>query len=319
VAHTETHPDDRWVDHFRSLGHPAVAPLGRGMEGVVYELGDGRVGKVWFQRGRADLLLTQEFQLELQGQGLPYATPLIVEMDEVDGHAVTLERRLPGTPLSILLEQQRIPLAAAHEAALAAATGLAGTEAGPAARALTVLDETTPLWAGGERWTEVLAALVRRRAVAHAEVLRARITDFDRKLERVHRLLERVPPAPDRVVHGDIVPANVLVDDAFRVTALIDWSFLTTAGDHTFEASITAGVFDMYGPGARASDDALTAVLAERHGHSLARMLLYRAAYAIATACAFSRDGTDGHFAWCAAVLERADVVETLFAANPDL
>ena len=38
-----------------------------------------------------------------------------------------------------------------------------------------------------------------------------------------------------------------------------------------------------------------------------------------ATACAFSRDGTDGHFAWCAAVLERADVVETLFAANPDL
>jgi hypothetical protein len=60
-------------------------------------------------------------------------------------------------------------------------------------------------------------------------------------------------------------------------------------------------------------------VLAERHGHSLARMLLYRAAYAIATACAFSRDGTDGHFAWCAAVLERADLVETLFAANPDL
>ena len=45
-------------------------------------------------------------------------------------------------------------------------------------------------------------------------------------------------------------------------------------------------------------------------------MLLYRAAYAIATANAF---GADGHFPWCAAMLEREDVVETLLSANPNL
>jgi aminoglycoside phosphotransferase (APT) family kinase protein len=150
-------------------------------------------------------------------------------------------------------------------------------------------------------------------------VLRARITDFDRKLARVDHLLDLVPPGPDRVLHGDIVPENILVDDTFHVTALIDWSFLTTAGDHTFEASVAAGVFDMYGPNARASDDTLTIALTERHGHSRARMLLYRAAYAIATANAFSATGADGHFAWCAAALERADVVETLFVGTPDL
>lgn len=311
--------DERWADHFRAQGHPAVALLGRGVEGVVHDLGDGLVGKVWFQRGAADLLLTQEFQQELLAQDLPYETPLILQIDEVDGRAVTLERRLPGTPLSVLLQDERIPLAVAHEAALAAATGLAGAQAGPAARALTVLDETTPLWAGHQCWTEALAALVQRRAVAHAEVLRARITDFDEKLVQVQRLLKRVPLEPDRILHGDLVPPNILVDDEFRVTAVIDWSFLTTAGDHTFEASVAAGIFDMYGPGARVSDDALTAVLVEQHGHSLARMLLYRAAYAIATANSFSADGSDGHFAWCAAVLEREDVVETLYSANPDL
>ncbi|GAB2872639.1 phosphotransferase family protein [Lentzea nigeriaca] len=311
--------DEHWAEHFRAQGHPAVVLLGRGMEGVVHDLGDGLVGKVWFQRAPADLKLTQEFQQELFAQHLPYETPLILQVDEVDGHAVTLERRLPGTPLSVLVQDERIPRAAAYEAALAAVTGLATTQAGPAARALAVLDETTPLWAGHERWTETLAALVRRRAAAHSEVLRARITDFDEKLLRVRRLLERVPPSPDRILHGDLVPANILVDDEFRVTAVIDWSFLTTAGDHAFEASVTAGIFDMYGPGARVSDDALTAVLVEQHGHPLARMLLYRAAYAIATANAFSSDGADGHFAWCAAVLEREDVVETLFSANPDL
>ncbi|WP_158849571.1 phosphotransferase family protein [Saccharothrix deserti] len=314
-----TTPDDHWVDYFRAQGHPTATQLGRGMEGVVYDVGEGLVEKVWFQRRRDDLLLTQEFQKELAAQDLPYATPVILDVREADGHAVTLERRLPGTSLLTLMQRERIPRALAHEAALTAVTGLARTEAGPAARALTVLDETTPLWSGHEHWTQALAALVRRRAAAHAEVLRARITDFDRKLERVERLLECVPPGPDRLVHGDIIPANVLVDDAFQVTALIDWSFLTTAGDHAFEASVATGVFDMYGPGARASDDALTVVLAGRHGHSPARMLLYRAAYAIATANAFGADGADGHFAWCAATLEREDVVETLFTANPDL
>lgn len=310
---------DRWVDYFRAQGHPTASRLGQGMEGVVYDVGEGLVAKVWFRRGSDELRLTREFQRELAAQDLPYATPVILDVREADGHAVTLERRLPGTSLLTLMQQGRIPPALAHEAALTAATGLARTEAGPAARALTVLDETKPLWAGHARWTRALAALVRRRAAAHAEVLRARIADFDRKLARAQRLLERVPPAADRIVHGDIVPANVLVDEAFQVTALIDWSFLTTAGDHTFEASVTAGAFDMYGPGARASDDALTAVLAERHGHSPARMSLYRAAYAIATANAFSADGADGHVAWCAAVLEREDVVDTLFTTPPDL
>ena len=305
---TSSNPDDRWVRYFRAHGHPAATELGRGMEGVVYDVGDGLVAKVWFQRGRDDLLLTQEFQKELSAQDLPYATPLITGVTEVDGHAVTYERRLPGTSLQTLIRQEQIPQALAREAALTAVTALARTEAGPAARALTVLDETTPLWAGHERWPQALAALVERRAAAHADVLRARITDFDRKLARVEHLLERVPPASDRIVHGDIIPANVLVDATFRVTALIDWSFLTTAGDHTFEASVAAGVFDMYGPDARACDDALAGALAERHGHSPARMLLYRAAYAIATANAFGADGADGHFAWCAAVLEREDV-----------
>jgi len=43
-------------------------------------------------------------------------------------------------------------------------------------------------------------------------------------------------------------------------------------------------------------------------------MLLYRAAYAIATANAFGDDGRDGHFGWCASSLEREDIIDMLFS-----
>ncbi|RZQ65655.1 hypothetical protein [Amycolatopsis suaedae] len=41
-------------------------------------------------------------------------------------------------------------------------------------------------------------------------------------------------------------------------------------------------------------------------------LLRYRAAYAIAGANSYGADGTDGHFAWCVANLERADIAEAL-------
>lgn len=41
-------------------------------------------------------------------------------------------------------------------------------------------------------------------------------------------------------------------------------------------------------------------------------MLVYRAAYALAGANAYSAQGEDGHFAWCVATFERPDVRRVL-------
>jgi hypothetical protein len=48
-------------------------------------------------------------------------------------------------------------------------------------------------------------------------------------------------------------------------------------------------------------------------GYSRELMLLYRAAYAVSTATMYSPDGSDGHFAWCAANLKRSDLRSALF------
>jgi hypothetical protein len=45
----------------------------------------------------------------------------------------------------------------------------------------------------------------------------------------------------------------------------------------------------------------VTSHLADALGYPEEVLVLYQAAYAVATSNAFTDNGTDGHFAWCAA------------------
>lgn len=283
------------------LGYPGGAPLGSGLEGLVHRVDGGLIAKAWFHRTPGELSRLGDFYRELAGQGLPFATPELVGVFERDGRAVTIERELAGTPVPAAA----LSSAVAQEAILSVAVALRRTKAGAASRALTVLTETTPMRAADQPWGTDLAALVSRRA---NPVLAARVAGFDRLLDRILLRLRQLPDEPDAIVHGDICPANVLVDAGGAVSGVLDWGFLTTGGDNIFDASLAAGFFDMYGPDARTHDDRLLGRLETEFGFPRDRMLLYRAAYAVLTATAYSADGNDGHFAWCAASLDRADV-----------
>ncbi|MDT0322216.1 phosphotransferase [Streptomyces millisiae] len=278
--------------------------VGEGMEGTVYRLGRGLIGKVWRERGVDELRPLVDFYRELAAQGLPFATPLIVEVAERDGRACTVERELPGTPLS----DAGLAPAAAHDAVVAVVTALAATTAGPATRALPVLNERI-----ADR--PVLPELVRRRGAAFRPVLAASVPGFDALLARLLAVLDAgpggepaAPAAGERIVHGDICPPNILVDTAGRPTALLDWGLLTTAGDNAFDAATAAAFFDMYGPEAAAHHEALAGRLAETLGYDRRWLLAQLAGYAVAGACVYDPAGRDGHFAWCVEVLGQADV-----------
>jgi aminoglycoside phosphotransferase (APT) family kinase protein len=293
-----------WNEVVAGIGYADAELIGQGMESVVVRLGDGLVGKVWTHRTAGELLPIQAFYAELAAQGLPFATPEMVEIRSRDGVAVSLEKEISGTSVRTAVRNGQVSIAAAQEATVLVTDALRLTEAGPATRALAVLDEAYPLWADQPSWGHALAGLVERRARRFRGALLAALPDLDRVVEQIQSELVAVPsagpagPGSGQIVHGDICPENILVDDAGRPTALLDWGFLTTAGDHTFDAATAAGFFDMYGPDAAVHDEALVERF-EALGHARERMLLYRAAYGIATANAYSADGQDGHFAWC--------------------
>ncbi|MEU8221197.1 phosphotransferase [Kribbella sp. NPDC048915] len=262
--------------------------IGQGMEGAVYDLGDGTVRKVWFDRRPEDVEPLQAFLDELPE--LPFRTPRIREITAgEDGLAVSVEDKLTGVPL----HEAGLPEETALDAFVTVVEALRATRPGPASKRLPVLGQQ--LWRH-ESWGRSLGDLVRRRARASAAHFERDVPGFRKLLDRLTAELDTLEPELS-MVHGDICPPNLLMDGP-RVAAVLDWGFVSTAGDNTFEASLAAGFFDMYSPDARRLDDLLTERFAAL-GHDRDCMRLYRQAYAILTATIYDENAGDGHYAWC--------------------
>lgn len=302
-----------WLEHFVRAGHPDVEPLAAGVEGAVYRLGDGTVAKVWGRRRRTELLRWQAFYADVAAAGLPFATPVMMRVDDVRGVAVTVERELPGSPLQARLDTElREVDPAAVDAVLTVLRALATVPTTAAMRAVPVLDERGPFRPDGTDFVTALSALLERRTARSSGLLRARVPEFDRRYAAVTAGLEALDRQPDTVVHGDLFAENVLVDAAGRPSAVLDFGFLSTAGDPRFDVAVTAAILNMYGTHAAAITEALTERFAADLGHPADVLRLYRAAYAIATSTAFTADGSDGHFAWCTRQLTAPEVTAAL-------
>lgn len=296
----------RWV------GSTAPKLLGEGMEGAVYEIDESRVAKVWFSGSVDALRRMASFYDALGEKSFRFSVPRVVQVATVEDRAVTIERRLTGDPLAAALAAGRVRRDDAQEIVVDVVAELAASGDLPAARELTVLGENAPLFAAGEDFPAALARLAARRIHRFGPVLAQAVDGFAAKAASLASRLREVDSGRRCVVHGDLFPGNILVETSGKLSAVLDWGFLTTEGDPAFDAAVAASIFDMYGPEALTTEWTLLERMAERMGYDPTAMLVYRAAYSLVTANAYDPAGRDGHFAWCAAALNRQDITQAL-------
>ena len=282
-------PDGRPVDvlaRLRAAGHPVTHEVGRGMEGVVAALDEERVVKVWDRRPREEVDRLRVFYdavaAGLRDAGAPLTVPGILDVGEVDGLVVTVHPRLHGRPLA--LDGPR------PEPVVEVLEWLSRVEPDPGMAVLPVPDGEAPFDPALPFGTS-MAALVERRAPLLGDALAPDV------VARLVAALRDLAPVPPRLVHGDLGPVHVLLEDG-RPTGLLDFGYVSTVGDPAFDAAVAACLQDMFGPGAAAATAAFDELSVARLGHDPDVLVLHRAAYGLVTAsCLAGHPGP--HWDWC--------------------
>jgi aminoglycoside phosphotransferase (APT) family kinase protein len=288
-----------WAAALAPHGLRPLHVVGQGMEGVVLRVEGDLVVKVWHHRPVEELEVLQAFY---DSVALPVRTTRVLDVLRVGDRWASVEPHLAGEPLTAEAADPDV------EAMADVLDALAEVPVHPALTSLPVLPGELPLDVGAG-FEAGLADLVGRRAT---RVLATAVPDLPDVVAAVTSRLRSLPAETPALVHGDLIAANVLVDERRRPAAVLDFGFLTTVGDPAFDAAVTSSVYDMYGDGARRTEARLEHAFTRRRGHDPARLAVHRAAYAIVTATCCSVSGSDGHFAWCVAMLQRPDVRDAL-------
>lgn len=301
-----------WTEFLRRSGLEPRAVLGSGMEGTVVELGGDLVAKIWQRRSLAELEALQRFYEAVAVAAPGIRTPRILQVLTREGQHATVEPRLDGRPLWTADGSSPTPTDRDVSCVAEVLAALAAVDPAPDLGILPVLEEEDPFETATVPFARSLAELVARRVERFRGPLLARLPDLDVLTAAVVARLEGLEPGKVGLIHGDLIPANILVDDTTAPQAVLDFGFLTTLGDPAFDAAVAASIYDMYGPRAAETEAMLDEALTDRFGHEPGRLAAYRAAYALTTSNCFSASGSDGHFEWCMRMLERPAVRDAL-------
>ncbi|MFP4600131.1 MAG: phosphotransferase family protein, partial [Persicimonas sp.] len=234
--------EQRWLDHFRACGYPDATGIATGMEGAVYMLVPGElVAKVWSRRGIDSLRRLEAFYERLASTNGRVLTPRILDVDIVDGVAVSKEMFLPGVPLERHLTQtaQSADLRAV-DATVEVLEFLRGVGEADEFRDVLVLNETQSTWKSATCWSDAIGQLLHRRLTCFGDQLEPVVPHLDEVLEATLAFLRTRDDVEMSVIHGDLCPANIMVDNNLDPVAVLDFGFLSTVGDPAFDASIAS-------------------------------------------------------------------------------
>ena len=267
--------------------------LGSGWESTIYALGPTQILRIPRPGVGSEDQVRAQAAFTANLPPLPFAVPRIREISKIEGQLFVIEDRIAGQSMAALL-----PSLSGDRRATALRAYLAAAEAMSVA--------TAPGEAFGDllrgqprrcdRWSDYLTASVRK--AAEDEVLAAAVPGLAGIARRFIARLEAIPDPARCIVHGDIYPPNVMMNDDLQVTGLIDFSFTTRIGDHIMDLAGACYYLLVTKASSQADHDYLKQLILAKYG---AEVIDRIDLYAVWFAFDFAYNHDDAVvFAWCA-------------------
>lgn len=277
--------------------------LGRGMEAQVYRYGPDEVLKIYRQPcDMAYMQRLEHFYRAIDRRGLPFALPEILEVSADLGYVVVRERRLHGTNLQTLLPTLT-PAQLATVMHRYCDTAMAVAHIVRVDESSCGLLLRNPTWQHGINdwhtwwWARVQAVL------AHSGVLpflQRDVPHLAPLLAYLQAYLAQPYQGTYALVHGDLYPGNLLVDDQLQIQTVLDFGQQSMWGDPHYDIATSWVWFDMYDELECDTKGQYLAVLQQRFGtEMMERWRVYVLLYSIISANQYDATCQDGHYQWC--------------------
>ena len=286
-----------------------VAPearLSRGMEAEVYAYGPNAVLKLYpGTASLADLLILRDFYNSLDRQLVPYALPRIHTVAQEDRFLITIEQRLAGMRMSAVLPALTTDqLDAIMQRYLTAALAVSHIQTPPVFDRYKLLDPDRLSHRPNGDWQQFLARYLTHKLAQVTSYLSRDVPQFGLKVQHLRTVLDQPYRGDYRLIHGDFFPGNLLINDEYEITALLDFGLLTMHGDYLFDIAMGWVFFDMYDElKAQVRDRYLAVILDTLGGRVRGKLYRYVLIYSILSANTYSSNCTDGHYQWYVANL----------------
>lgn len=244
----------------------------------------------------------EHFYRAIDRRGLPFALPEILEVSADLGYVVVRERRLHGTNLQTLLPTLTpAQLATVMERYCDTTMAVAHITLNEEPSCGLLLRDLT--WQHGiSDWHAWWWARVQQ-VLTHSGVmpfLQRDVPHLAPLLAYLQAYLAQPYQGVYALVHGDLYPGNLLVDDALHIRAVLDLSEQSMWGDPHYDIATSWVWFDMYDELQCDAKGQYLAVLQQRFGSEMMeRWLVYVLLYSIISANHFDVTCQDGHYQWC--------------------
>ncbi|PIY80816.1 MAG: hypothetical protein COY80_00890 [Candidatus Pacebacteria bacterium CG_4_10_14_0_8_um_filter_42_14] len=209
--------------------------IGKGGEGHVFSFDEDKVVKIYKESSEAYLEKLQSFQQRISKANLPYQTPLIESIGLFEGTFYSIENKLEGQNLETVFAKL-----SEKQQSLALTNYLAALE--PLKEIFVddlpygqVLD--TPKALTSNSWKQYILNKLEQKLEFTREKLQQDVVNFSLKLETLKKMINSMLSTnPEKnFVHGDYYFTNVLVNEAFEITAVLDINEHTCVGDHRLD------------------------------------------------------------------------------------